>query len=74
MNLTSNQLRRAAEIKEKIQMLERELFWVFNFSTKPAAQAKPKLRRKISVSARAKMAAAAKSRWAKVKAAGKNKL
>ena len=37
-------------------------------STKPAAHAVPKKKRKMSAAGRAKISAAAKARWAKVKA------
>ena len=74
-SLTAQQLRRAADIKDKIQSLEKELGRIFGSSTKPVADAvAPKKRRKMSAAARAKISAAAKARWAKVngkKVAGK---
>ena len=67
-NLSAQQLWRAANIKEKIQSLENELGRIFGSSTKPVADAvAPKKRRKMSASGRAKIAAAQKARWAKVK-------
>jgi|SRR5271170_4044696 len=67
INLSSQQLRHAAALKEKIHSLENELARVLGSSTKPAAQAVPKKKRTMSASARAKISAAAKARWAKVK-------
>jgi hypothetical protein len=66
-NLSSQQLRRAADLKEKINSLEKELAQLLNISA-PAAKA-PGQRKKMSAAARARMAAAAKARWAKVKGA-----
>jgi hypothetical protein len=72
INLSAQQLRRAAEIKEQIQSLENELGRILGSSTKPAAIADaPKKRRKMSAADRAKISAAAKARWAKIKAAKK---
>jgi ElaB/YqjD/DUF883 family membrane-anchored ribosome-binding protein len=70
-SLSAQQLRRAADIKDKIQSLEKELEQILGSSTKPAATVVPKKRRKMSAAGRAKMSAAAKARWAKVKAAQK---
>jgi hypothetical protein len=72
INLSAQQLRRAAAIKEQIQSLENELGRIFGSSTKPVAVVAPKKRRKMSAVGRARIAAAAKARWAKVKAAKKN--
>ncbi|MGA3282920.1 MAG: hypothetical protein ABSD57_00475 [Verrucomicrobiota bacterium] len=66
-NLSAKQLRRAAAIKDKIQSLENELGRVLGSPTKPAAVAAPKKRRKMSAAGRARIAAAARARWAKVK-------
>jgi hypothetical protein len=71
INLSAQQLRRAAAIKEQIQSLENELGRILGSSTKPVAVAAPKKRRKMSAAGRAKISAAAKARWAKVKAAKK---
>lgn len=70
-DLTAQQLRRAADIKDKIQSLENELGRILGSSAKPVAAAVPKKRRKMSAAGRAKISAAAKARWAKVKAAKK---
>jgi hypothetical protein len=66
-SLSVKQLRRAADIKEKLQSLEKELGQILGSSTKPATQASPKKKRKLSPAVRAKMAAAAKKRWANLK-------
>jgi hypothetical protein len=67
-NLSAQQLRRAAAIKEQIQSLENELNRIFGSPTKIATAPAPKKRRKMSAAARAKISAAAKARWARVKA------
>jgi hypothetical protein len=66
-NLSAQQLRRAADIKDKIQSLENELHRILGSSVKPAAAVAPKKRRKMSAAGRAKIAAAQKARWAKAK-------
>jgi len=89
INLSARQLRQAAALRERIDTLEKRLAGILNppgqasqtsrQGRRPAKKAvepapRPKSRRRISKAARAKMAAAAKARWAKVKAAGKNSL
>lgn len=71
INLSAQQLRRAAAIKDQIQSLENELGRIFGSSITPVAVAAPKKRRKMSAAGRAKISAAAKARWAKVRAKGK---
>jgi ElaB/YqjD/DUF883 family membrane-anchored ribosome-binding protein len=70
-SLSARQLRRAADIKDKIQSLEKELEQILGSSTKPATPAAPKKRRKMSAAGRARIAAAQKARWAKIKGAKK---
>ena len=65
MNLSASQLRRAADIKDKIEALQRKLAWLVG-STGDAAAA-PRKRRKMSAAGRARIAAAARARWAKAK-------
>jgi hypothetical protein len=67
-SLSVQQLRKAATLKEKIQSLEKELGQLLGSSAKPAAHAVPRKKRKMSAAGRAKISAAAKARWAKVKA------
>ena len=66
-NLSAKQLRRAAALKEKIQSLDKELEKLLGSSAKSAAQPVGKRKFKMSAAARAKISAAAKKRWAKVK-------
>jgi hypothetical protein len=67
LNLSSKQLRKAADLKDKIQSLENELGRILGASIKPIAVVAPKKGRKMSAAGRAKIAAAARARWAKVK-------
>ena len=69
INLTSKQLRKAANLKEKIVALEKELNQLFGSTAKPVTGPAPKKRRKMSAAGRARLVAALKARWAKVKAA-----
>jgi hypothetical protein len=73
--LTSKQLRRAADLKDKIQGLQNELSRLLGGdgvgNGNPAKAATPKKKRKMSAAARAKISAAAKARWAKVRAGKK---
>lgn len=67
-NLSVQQLRQAASLKEKIQSLEKELGRLLGSTVTPAAG--PQLTRKkfkMSAAAKAKISAAAKARWAKIK-------
>ncbi len=73
-SLTAVQLRKAASIREKIDRLQAELDSILGGSSAPKAIAAPavKPKRKMSAVARARMAAAAKARWAKIRAAKKS--
>jgi hypothetical protein len=66
-NLSAQQLRRAADIKDKIQSLENELGRILGSLIKPVAAVAPKKKRRMSAAGRARIAAAQKARWAKVK-------
>jgi hypothetical protein len=73
--LTPKQLRRAADIQEKIIELQSELEQFLGVTPKaaPAAEEVPvRKRKKFSAAARAKMAEAQKARWAKLRAAKGN--
>jgi hypothetical protein len=78
-NITANQLRHAAEIKDKIETLEGELAALLNGTApakrlgRPPASGK-KGKRTMSAAGRARIAAAARARWKKAKAAGRNSL
>jgi len=87
-HLSAKQLRRAAALREKIDSLEKALAATLNLAPETPAgirqgRGRPKkvppvrgakAKRRFSKAARAKMAAAAKKRWAKAKAAGKKSL
>jgi hypothetical protein len=68
-NLTPKQLRKAADIQEKIQSLQNELNEILGGEVPTPAQAtKPgKKRGKVSAAGRARMRAAQIARWAKIK-------
>lgn len=72
IELTSKQLRHAADLQDKIESLQHELQQLLGSSPagSPAKTGAPK-KRKMSAAARAKISAAATARWAKVKAAKK---
>ncbi len=70
VNLSPAQLRRAANLKEQIARLEKELGSLLGNNPSPAGSG----RRKMTAAARAKISAAAKARWAKAKKAGKTRL
>jgi hypothetical protein len=65
INLSASQLRRAAVIKDKIQSLQKQLTRLLEMSNGAAA---PPKRRRMSSAARARIAAAQRARWAKVRA------
>lgn len=70
--LSVQQLKRAVAIKERIARLEKKLASLLGGpDTAPAGKTR-KPRRKMSAAGRARIAAAAKARWAKVKAAKKS--
>ena len=75
--LSAAQLRRGADIKAKIETLQKELTGLItNFLVSTAtAPAKPaRKKRRMSAAARKRISEAAKARWAKAKAAGRKKL
>jgi len=67
INLTPQQLRKAANIQEKIQSLQKKLNQILGGPADTAATEAPK-KRKMSAAGRKAIAAAAKARWAAVKA------
>lgn len=67
LNLTAPQLRKAADLKEKIAKLETELDQLLGSSAPTTA--KPVKKKGMSAAGRAKVAAAQKARWAKIHAA-----
>jgi hypothetical protein len=69
-SLSVQQLRTAATLKEKIQSLEKELNHLLgSTATTSSAGSAPKKKFKMSAAGRARISAAAKLRWAKVKGA-----
>jgi len=86
--LSAAQLHHAAEVQTKIEALQAELAKVLGGTSSPGNAAKvraaraatvarvksPSKKRKLSAAGRAKLVAIAKARWAKIKAAGKNRL
>jgi hypothetical protein len=68
IDITPTQLRKAADLQEKIQSLQEELGQLLGGEASTPAQTteEPK-KRKFSAAARAKMRAAQKARWAKIK-------
>jgi hypothetical protein len=68
-NLSVQQLRHAADLKEKIAVLERELSQLLGSTAQTAVAKAPKKKFTMSAAAKAKISAAAKLRWAKVKGA-----
>jgi len=76
IELTPQQLRRAANLKEKLASLQKELGRILGIpaQTPNGAAPRTKKRRKMSAAGRARMAASAKARWAKARAAGKKTL
>ena len=72
-NLSAQQLRQAADLKEKIVALENELSQLLGSSAKavaaPGASTAPKKMGGMSAAGKAKIAAAQKARWAKINAA-----
>jgi hypothetical protein len=65
-NATPKQLRKAANIQEKIQALQSELNSILGGTNETAALEAPK-RRRVSAAGRARMRAAQIARWAKIK-------
>jgi hypothetical protein len=71
INATPRQLRKAADIQEKIQSLQEELGQLLGGETSTPAQSteSPK-KRKFSAAAKAKMRAAQQARWARIEGTG----
>ena len=65
-NLPSKQLRKLASLKDRIASLEAKISRLFGGSTTPKSST-PKKKHKISAAGRARIAAAARARWAKAK-------
>lgn len=76
LNLSVSQLKKAAQLKEQIDALNDELLQLLGgeipvpFVTAPRRGRPPGKRGGMSAAGRARIAAAARARWAKIKAAG----
>ena len=73
-NLSSSQLRQAADLKEKISALENELGQLLGSTSQPVAvklavATAPKKKGGMSAAGKARIVAAQKARWAKIRAA-----
>lgn len=68
LSLTSAQLRRAANLKEKITRLEKELASILGAASHAVMPAK---KRTMSAATKKRMRAAQQARWAKIRAAKK---
>jgi hypothetical protein len=67
-NLTAKQLRRAADVKERIDALQEELDQLLGaLSPAPAVTRRARKRKQISAAGIARIRAAQKARWAAVK-------
>jgi hypothetical protein len=71
INATPQQLRKAANIQEKIQSFQKELGELLGGLGETAATRTPK-KRKVSAAGIANMRAAQKARWAKIKRAARS--
>jgi hypothetical protein len=68
INATPTQLRKAADIQERIESLQNELNAVLGGDTfTPAEPAEAPKKRKFSAAAKARMRAAQQARWARIK-------
>ncbi|MGD0263241.1 MAG: hypothetical protein ABSD29_26040 [Verrucomicrobiota bacterium] len=67
INATPTQLRKAANIQEKIQSLQSELNSILGSPDETAAIEAPGKRREVSAAGRARMRAAQIARWARIK-------
>ena len=67
LDLTINQLKRAAAIKEQVEALNKELGSILGASAKSGAASKKK--RTMSASAKKKIAAAQRARWSNLRRA-----
>ena len=67
INLTPKELRKAANLQEKIQSLQKELGQLLDGGEIPVPFVKAPQKRRMSAAGRRAIAAAARARWAKVK-------
>jgi hypothetical protein len=67
-SLTPQELRRAADLQERIGSLQKQLSQLLGAPAQPVSGAAPK-KRTMSAAGRARIAAAARARWAKYRGA-----
>ena len=68
LNITPTQLRKAADIQERIESLQKELNEILGGEVSTSAKTtEPPKKRKFSAAAKARMRAAQQARWAKIK-------
>ena len=70
-DLSVAQLKRATAIKERIEKLEKDLTGILGIPEAATVGGVVRRHRAMSAAVRAKMSAAAKARWVKIKAARK---
>ena len=66
-DLSAAQLRRAAELKEQLAKLQKELTSILGAPTTPAPAAAPKKKSTMSAAGRRRLSEFHKARWAKIK-------
>jgi len=66
-NLSSKQLRRIASLKGKVESIQQKLSRILGTPPQIGDGATPRKRRRMSARARAKIGAAVKARWAKLR-------
>jgi hypothetical protein len=72
MNLSARELKRAVMVKQRIDRLHLQLEAILAAGSPPPIRRMIHRRRRMSAAARAKIAAAARARWAKVRAGKKS--
>jgi len=66
-DLSPRQLRQAADLKERIESLQHDLAQTLGSVAQPADRAPVQKKHKMSAAARARIAAGARARWARIK-------
>src|SRR5438046_1265921 len=67
IDLSPRQLRQAADLKERIDSLQHDLLQILGAVSQSNGAATAPQKRKMSAAARARIAAGARARWAKIK-------
>jgi hypothetical protein len=66
-NVSATQLRHAADVKEKIDALQNQLEQLLGATSQPRPKPAAPKKRRMSAAARARIAAGARARWARIK-------